>query len=50
MRDKAVDDYSIALEFVPDPYKSKKMSDKVISENPAMLKICPDNNIIQKNV
>ena len=24
------------------------MSDKIISENPAMLKICPDNNIIQK--
>ena len=34
MCDNAVDDYSIALEFVPDQYKSKEICDKIISENP----------------
>ena len=48
MCDKAVDDYSIALEFVPDQCKSKEMCDKIISKNPLMLKYCPDTYIIQK--
>ena len=48
MCDKAVDDYSIALEFIPDRYKSKEMCDKIISENPFMLKYCPDKYITQK--
>ena len=41
MCDKTVGDYSIALEFVPDRYKSKEMCHKIISENPFMLKYCP---------
>ena len=48
MCDKAVDDYSIALEFVPERYKSKEISDKIISENPFMLKYCHDKYITQK--
>ena len=39
MCDKTVDDYSIALEFVPDWCKSKEMCDKTISENSFMLNI-----------
>ena len=48
MCDKAVDNYSTALEFVPDRYNSKKMCDNIISENPFMLKYCPDKYITQK--
>ena len=48
MFDKAVDNYSITFEFVPDRYKSKKMCDKFISENPFMLKYCPDKYITRK--
>ena len=48
MRDKAVDDYSTALEFVTDRYNSKEMCDNIISENPFMLKYCPDKYITQK--
>ena len=48
MWDKAVDDYSVALEFVPDWYKSKEICDKFISENPFMLKYCPDKYITLK--
>ena len=48
MCDKTVGDYSIALEFVPDRYKSKEMCHKIISENPFMLKYCPDKYVTQK--
>ena len=33
MCDKAVDDYSIALEFVHDQYKTQEMCDKIISND-----------------
>ena len=40
MCDKAVDDFSATLEFVPDRYK--EICGKIVSENPFMLKYCPD--------
>ena len=48
MCDKAVDDYSIALELVPNRYKSAEMCDKIVSQFPFILKYCPDKYIIQK--
>ena len=48
MYDKAVDDYAVILQFVPDRYKSKEMCDKIISENSFGLKYCPDKYITKK--
>ena len=38
MCDKAVDDYSFALEFVPDRYKTQEMCEKIISDNSFLLR------------
>ena len=42
MYDKAVLDYAVILQFVPNRYKSKEMCDEIISENSLGLKYCPD--------
>ena len=44
MCDKAVNDYTIALEFVPDQYKTQKIISKALFE----LKYCPDKYLTQK--
>ena len=47
---KAVDDYANALEFVPDRYKTQGMCNKVVSENPFLLKYSHDNIRLKKYV
>ena len=42
MCDKAVDDCSIGLEFVPDRYKTQEMCDKIISDDPFSLRYVLD--------
>ena len=39
---KSVDDYSIALEFIPDRYKTQEMCDRIISDDPFSLGYAPD--------
>ena len=48
MCDKAADDYYIALEFVPDRYKSKEMCDRIISENRFSLRYVPEQHKTQQ--
>ena len=38
---KAVDNYSYALEFVPECYKTQKMCDKVVDSHPTTIKYVP---------
>ena len=47
---KAVDDHANALEFVPDRYKTQGMCNKVVSENPFLLKYSHDNIRLKKYV
>ena len=47
---KAVDDYANALEFVPDRYKTQGMCNKVVFENPFLLKYSHDNIRLKKYV
>ena len=42
MRDKAFDNYANALESILDRYHTKEMHDKIVSENPFLLKYCHD--------
>ena len=39
---KAADDYSVALEFVPDQYKTKEMCNRIISDDPFSLRYVSD--------
>ena len=39
---KAIGTYPSAIQFVPDQYKTQKMSDKVISKESFMLNYCLD--------
>ena len=39
---KSVDDYFIALEFIPDRYKTQEMCDRIISDDPFSLGYAPD--------
>ena len=40
MRDKAVDTYPFVFDFFPDSFKTQVICDKVISEEPLLLKYC----------
>ena len=42
MCDKAVDNYSHALKFVPDCYMTQKMSDKAVNIYPSTIECVPD--------
>ena len=47
MYDEVVDNYSHALKFVPDCYKTKKMCDKSVTDYPSEMQLVSDCCITQ---
>ena len=48
MRNKAVENYPYALEFVPECYKTQKLCDKAVSTYPSTIKFVPECFMTQK--
>ena len=42
MCDKAVDNYSHALKFVPDGYKTQEMCIKAVNDHPSTIQFVPE--------